>query len=55
MWRKLVCLDWSMLEWMCEESWLKFVSDMMVVRKFCFSFKSVIYKITNLPLPITKI
>ena len=26
------CLDWGMLEWMCEESLLKIVSDMIVVR-----------------------
>ena len=26
------CLDWDMLEWMCEENLLKFVSDVIVVR-----------------------
>ena len=26
------CLDWGMLEWMCEESLLKIVSDVIVVR-----------------------
>jgi len=35
-WRKCgeswTCLDWDMLEWMCEENLLKLVSDMMVVR-----------------------
>jgi len=29
----LVYLDWDILEWMCEESLLKFVSNVMVVRK----------------------
>ena len=35
-WRKWGCLDWDMLEWMCEESLWEFVNDMMVVREFYF-------------------
>ena len=35
-WRKCEeswgCLDWGMLEWMCEESLLEIVSDVIVVR-----------------------
>ena len=38
------CLDWDMLECMCEESLLKYMSDMIVVN--C--------KITNLSLYIRK-
>ena len=44
-----MCLNYDMLEWMCKESLLKFVSDMMVVRVYLF-FKDVKCKITNLPL-----
>jgi len=44
----------SMLEWMCEESLLKYVSDIMVVRIFWIIFNCVNYKITNLPLCIKK-
>jgi len=28
------CLDWEMLQWMCEESLLKSVNDVIVVRVF---------------------
>ena len=44
------CLDWGMLEWICEESLLKYVSDVMVVRIFWIILKCVNCKITNLPL-----
>jgi len=41
-----------MLEWICKESLLKFVSDVMIVRVFLSFFKGVKYKITNLPLSL---
>jgi len=28
------CLNWDMLEWMCEKNLLNFVSDVIVVIKF---------------------
>ena len=28
------CLDWEMLEWMCEKNLLKSVNDVIVVRVF---------------------
>ena len=43
------CLDWGMLEGMCEESLLKYVSDVMVVRIFWIIFNCVNCKITKLP------
>jgi len=41
-----------MLEWICKESLLKFVSDMIVVRRFLIFFKCVKYIFTNLPLSL---
>ena len=48
------CLDLGMLEWMSEESLLKYVSDVMVVRIFWIIFNCVNCMITNLPFYIKK-
>ena len=42
-------LDWEMLEWMCEESLLKNVNDVIVVRIFKYILNSINGKIINLP------
>ena len=31
---KVECLDWEMLEWMCEKSLLESVNDVIVVKVF---------------------
>jgi len=41
-----------MLEWICEESLLKFVSDMMVVNEFLIFLKCVRCKFINLSLSL---
>jgi len=41
-----------MLDWICDESLLKFVSDMMVMRRFLISLKCVKCNFTNLPLSL---
>ena len=44
------CLDWGMIEWICEDDLLKFVSDVIVEREFRNYFKDVKCKFTNLSL-----
>jgi len=41
------CLDYGMLEWICEESLLKYMNDVMVVRIFWIILNCVNCKITN--------
>jgi len=44
----LACLDCGMIEYICENSLLKFVSDVIVERKFRKYFKGIKCKFTNL-------
>jgi len=36
MWKDWMCLNWGMLEWIYEESLFKFVSNVIIIRKFWF-------------------
>jgi len=49
------CLDWKMIEWICNDDLLKFVSDMIVGRKIINYFKDVKCKFTNLSLLLKNI
>jgi len=49
------CLDWGMIEWICENDLFKFVIDMIVKKELENYFKGVIRKFTNLSLLLKNI
>ena len=44
------CLDWGMIDEICEDTLLRFVSKVIVGKKFIIFFKGVKHKFTNLPM-----